>query len=988
MPPARFAALHGLTAVLLAAGAVAARTTPVPEHRFAGELIAYPGPWAFQIDKRSIILVSDRQLDDLTDPDKPVDLGLTGEPRVESLRQICERMRADGLRTLILAHDHFWSQYRRGAEAAARVYLPDTDAAIERIATISRFAAEFGIGLELSLLSPLEIGPGFRRVTGESGQWMHYRKGLRDQTSGAYSVALWRQRRWSNNKGPITVEDAGVRVFAFRERALRGTPHQVVDPDDIVEITDTARVEVFAGLVHRAGDFEAVRIRVHGGGRTDLVGFDRVLVVQVYRTPELDYFSPRALPFLTGLVDRYIDAGVRLNGLYSDEMHIQQDWGYFSHHDHGQFAVRYVTPALGERFAALHGERYRDFARWLVYFTYGQEDFVGDLEATAGAGHVWGDTPEAVAETALFRARYYRLLQDTVVDLFVAAKRHAEARVGHRLEARAHATWAQSPTVDRWDTPGDHHPRHQYEYTSNFVWSNAVQQAASACHDSFKWGDFLTGNGNDHAEGGWLDRNYYGLALACSLGIVNETPYAYAAHWGMPGELHRRRQAVADAYGVGTSPVHGLVQDMQHRDVDVLMLHPLNLVAAEERFGSWMTQYGYANLITQEKLASLGQVRDGAIHLGGRRFTTLVALFEPFPRERLLAMMRELVAQGGRVVWSGPPPLRTWEGGDARGPWQDLMGADFAPRIDGGLIVPGKTVAFEGPLVTVPPQAVLTHFLVDRAHPLVPRTEATVAARIMNDVVGVHRTHPGGGQTLALGMRPRDDQSASLGQDVATWFHVLRALGAYAPSGTFPGHDDHPEHLSRIGPRLFCRFPNGAVSIAPHLRDVVEAWPGGFARKAEEDQAYLERVPPPSERLDLADVRVDGHRVSYSGEGTVSFRRGADGGLEAFAGRGTTGITIDGIAYRLADGPLATVAFAPVPTSRLVDGGAVLVVLAQGTGKVRIPAAGLPARVTLWTEGSRPGSRGAAVAFHREADRLVFEAGDTHGRWVYVVAER
>ena len=987
MPCTSSVVFRELMALVLAVTAIIAQAAPVPELRYAGELIAYPGPWAFQLGKPNLVLVNDQQLDDLTDPDKPVNLSLTGEPCVESLRQLCERAQAAGFRTVILAHDHFFSKYRQPTEAAPRAYLPDTDAAIERIGTISRFAAEYGIGLELSLLSPLEIGPGFRTATGESGQWMHYRKGLRDTTSGAYSVALWRQRKWTNNKGPVALEDAGIRVFAFRERKLRGTPHKVVDPREIVEITETAQAEVFEGLVHKAGTFEAVRVRVHGRGRADLAGFNRVLVVQQYRTPELDYFSPQALPFLTGLVDRYVDAGVKLHGLYSDEMHIQQDWHYFSHHDHGEFAVRYVTPALGARFAELYGEQYRDFAKWLVYFTYGQEDFVGDLGATAGAGHVWGETPEAVADTALFRARYYRLLQDTVVDLFTDAKHHAEARVGHRLEARAHATWAQSPTIDRWDTLGEPPQRHQYEYTSNFVWSNTVQQAASACSDYFKWGDYLTGNGNDHAEGGWLDRNYYGLALACSLGIINELPYAYGAHWGMPGELHRRRQAVADAYGVGSSTVHGLVQNMQHRDVDVLMLYPLNLVASEERFGSWMTQYGYANLITQEKLAALGEVRDGAIHLAGRKFTTLAALFEPFPSERLLAMMRELVAQGGRVVWSGPPPVRTWEGGDARGPWQDLMGADFNPRIDGGLVAPGKTVAFEGVLGNVPPQAVLTHFLVDRVHPLVPRAESAVAARLLSDVVGVHRTHPGGGQTLALGMRPRDDQSASLGQDVATWFHVLRSLGAYAPTNAFPDHNDQTEHLSRTGPHLACRFPNGAISIAPHLRNVVEDWPGGFARNAAEDQAYLARVPPPSERLELADFRVNGRRVAYAGDGTVSFRTAADGMLESFAGRNTAGITIDGVETRLADQPLAQLAFGPVPGDRRVEGGALFLILAQGAGTVRVPAAGLPPRATLWTEGAKPGSRGTAVASRREGETLVFEAGDTQGRLVYVVAE-
>ena len=269
-----------------------------------------------------------------------------------------------------------------------------------------------------------------------------------------------------------------------------------------------------------------------------------------------------------------------------------------------------------------------------MYFVHGQEDGAPDLAAKEDAMHVLGSSPEAIRETALLRSRYYRLLQDGVVDLFTEAKHYAESRMGHRLESRAHATWAESPTIDRWFTGQEHHARNQYEYTSNFVWSCTVHQAASACHDYFKWGDYLTGNGNDHAEGGWIDRNYFALALACSTGILNEVPYSYAAHWGMPAEINRRRNSLVNAYGAAGSPLFGLVQDMQHRDVDVLMLYPLDLVAVDERFGSWMTQYGYANMITQAKLLERGKVAGNAIEVAGRRFTTLATMFEPFPSKR------------------------------------------------------------------------------------------------------------------------------------------------------------------------------------------------------------------------------------------------------------------------------------------------------------------------------------------------------------------
>lgn len=955
----------------------------VPEHLYTGDLVSFPGPWAFQLGKQHIILVNDQQLDDLTDPDKQVDLSLTGEPRLESLRQICERAKQHGQRTLIFAFDHFFNQYRKGTDTAPRQYMPDTDAYIERIGKIGRFAAEFGIGLELSLLSPLELGRGYREATGESGQWMQYRKGLRDPSTGAYSVALWQHRRWSNNKGPISLEDAGVRVFAFQERKLGGSPYRVVDPAGIVEITDTAQVERFEGLVHKAGDFEAVRVRVHGAGRSDLGPLDRVVVVQQYRTPELDYFSANALPFLKGLVDRYLAAGVRLNGLYSDEMHIQQDWSYFNHHDNGQFTLRYVTPALAERYAALYGEQYRDFAKYMIYFAYGQEDTAGDLTATSGAMHVFGDSPRAIRETALFRARYYRLLQDTVVDLFADAKRHAEDKMGHRLESRAHATWAQSPTIDRWNTTGTPQQQQQYEYTSNFVWSNTVQQAASACYDYFKWGDFLTGNGNDHAEGGWLDRNYYGLMLACSIGLTNEIPYAYGAHWGMPGELHRRRQAVADVFGASSTPAHGLVQAMQHRDTEVLMLYPMNLVAVEERFGSWMTQYAYANLITQEKLLELGYVEGGELIVAGRRYTTLAALFEPFPSEKLLAMMDTLAAQGGKVIWSGPPPVVTWEGGDAFAPWQALTGVQYRAEWVEGFGAPSKTMSFSGLLAGVPAQPIPTHFLVDSVYPLTPGEGVTPVAQLGPWVVGAHRTLPGGGQVLTLGFRPRDDQSKSLGTDVRTWFEVLRALGCYAPTGAFADTNDHTDALSRDGAYMVCRFPNGTVSLAPHLRDTLEDWPGGFARKPEEDQKYLDRVPPPSERVQLADYRVNGHRVTYEGDGALSFRVNAAGAMLGFAGQNTRGITVDGRAFTFAEAPLGQLAFAPVEEARRVPGGALMQILVHGQGEVRVPAANLPVAVALIAQGAIPGSRGEEVPSRLEDGVLIFDAGAAGGRWLY-----
>ena len=957
----------------------------VPENLYRGDLVSFPGPWSFKLPRAHIILVSDQELEALSDPDTKLNMSLGHSERMESLREICERGQASGTRTLVLAFDHFFRQYRPGQDEPRRL-TPDMDEYIERITAIGRFAGEHGMGLELSLLSPLEIGPAYTAKTGESGKWMHYRKGLRDPKTGAYSVQLWQHKRWVNNKGPIPIHDAGVRVFAFREAPLANTPYRFVDPEQIIEITDTARVETYEGMSVKRGDFVAERIRIHGSGRADLGPLDRVMVIQQYRTPEMDYFSAKAYPFLTSLIDRYADAGIKLNALYSDEMHIQQDWVYHSHHDNGELAMRYVSDGLAATFADRYGEEYRDFAKYLVYFIHGQEDSSFSLDAKLGVMHVFGRTPQAIRETALFRSRYYRLLQNGVVDLFVRAKRHAEKRMGHRLLSRAHATWAQSPTIDRWDVGRQNHHQNKYEYTSNFVWSNTVHQSAAACSDYFAWGDYLTGTGNDHTEGGWLDRDYYALALGCSTGILNEIPYSYAAHWGMPRELSRRRMALVNAYGASSTPSHGIVQGVQHRDVDVLMLYPLDLVSVEERFGSWMTQYGYTNYVTQEKLLERASVKDGAITMAGRTFHTLVAPFEPFPDRKLLDLMHELAEGGGRVIWSGPPPVLFRDGTRALEPWKKIFSVDYRPDYEEGQYAPGRVVHFEGPLAGVNPQTILTHFLVDRIYPVTPQQDAVPVARVQGQVVGTVRDFDGGGTATFLGYRPRDDQSGSLGYDVKNWFEILSALGAYPATGRFEHLNDNTENLSRTTPFLSCRFPNGAVSVAPHLYDLLEDWDGGFSRNEERDKAYLERVPPPPEDIHLQDFHVNGHRVTYDGRSAVTFRVDRDGNLIGFAGNGCDGITVDGKTTVFAEREFNEIAWAPVPESRRVEDGAIFQLLVRGNGTVRIPAVGLPDEFRLFAQGAKPGSRGEEIECTLEDGSLVFEANRKSAhRWLYVV---
>jgi len=917
-------------------------------------VIQFPAQWSFLLPKASIILVSDQQLDELTNPDKEIDLSLSSTPNKTTLRKLCEQHQASGVKTVIVAFDEFWSAYRPGQGGQPRAFTPDMPDYLARIKKISDFAGQYGIGLELSLLSPLELGRAYHQKTGESGRWVQYREGWRDPKTGEFTVQLWEQRQWTNNKGTINLTRTGVRLFAYRERRIGNTDFYAVDPKAIVELKTPPQITVSESA---SGSSPAHRLTVHGTGETEVADLDRVLVVVSYQTPEMDYFSPKALPYLKELVQEYHTAGVRLNGLYSDEIHIQGDWNYFGHHDEGEFTLRYLTPNFAQKFAGLYGAEFADFEKYLVYFCRGQHGFLPNLDARAPAQHVLGNTPDDVQRTWLLRRRYYDLLEKTVADLFVQAKEYAEKLYGHELEARAHATWAQSPTIDHWRSGGTQHAPRQYDYTPNFVWSNTVQQAACACSDYFRWNEFLTGSGNDHAEGGWSDRDYYGLALACSTGILNKYPNSYAAAWGMPNVALARHHALEDAFGAWGRPQFMAVTEGVHRDIEVLMLYPLSLVAADERFGSWMVQYGYANYVTPEKLLQYGRVNDnGTITMAGRTFSTLAALFEPLPPVGLIEFLEHFVARGGRLIWSGPLPRFDLAGADVRTRWQTLCGIKRYDVAHQGLIAAGARTEFVGPLATVLQQTILTEFIVDWIYPVEVADGVAVVAHAYDRTVGLHRKVGEAGSVTYLGFRPRDDQSASLGYEVRTWFEILNVLGGYPAARVGLTTNDNPSVVSRTTPWLATRFPNGTTIIAMHYRSHVESWPGGYHRDEKRDAEIIQQNPLPPDALELRDLAVNGHSVNYRGRLIVAFRLDAEQQLVAFSGYDCATITVDGREQRFADQPFATIGWAPVPASRRVAGGAILEVWVQGEGEVRIPLIEPVRSPALFFAHGRPGT--------------------------------
>jgi len=783
---------------------------------------------------------------------------------------------------------------------------------IDAIVVMNEVCRRYGLGIGASIINPLDLGRDFRHRFGAGGVHRTFSEGVLTG-DGLFRFQVPLERRWVNNKGPVDLEFIKARAFAFEEKPVPGSDYVVVEPGSIQEITEDLQYGEIDATVSSERAYSSSPLEV--SGRTRIPG-NRVLVVLHMATPEMDYFHPQAGAYIKEIIDEYHRRGVQFREFYSDEMHIQFDWDFGAHFGSTEIRTRFMTDSFARELSKLD-PLYEDFDKALVYHCYGTDACWGGSNHSQ---HVLGADPASLYRTFKMRKTYFEALQDRVVEITNQARRYSEKLYGFPVFTRAHATWQESPTCDKYHRAGHFQAAtaagaSTYDYTPDYVYSSSIREAISACYDYFKWNDYLTGGGNDFCECGLLDRNYYGGAMAASFASLNEYKSSYWGAWGFPDEVRSRFSAVSTAFGLGSGPAQW-VHEARPRVVDVAIIYPKDLLYCEERFGSWMVQYGYANYITADKLVEKGQLDEerGVIEVGNCRYSTLVVAFEPLASDSFLRLLKRFIESGGSVVWMSAFPV------DATGHvskyWQDLFGVRPQGTILAGFSA--DSVCFEGELQPVGRMDILTDFLVDRVYP-VDVLDASVVARASAKVVGTIR-RAGKGIACYLGCRLRDDQSGSTGEDVSTLSDVLHVLRLQ--SGSLPGGDDSPEFLARKGPRTgshyFASFDNGAISAANHYRSIAEAWDGGFFRDKEKDREALKGKDLPGLDLVLDNITIRGQTVSYAGEGAVIWRL-EEGQLLAFAGRGTTGICLNGKQIRFSDIP-ATLAFAPVPRERLPGG--------------------------------------------------------------------
>ena len=861
----------------------------------------------------TLIITDEKQLERIiNDPDKPFNLdddrGYSGEKqsiynKPTSLVDICKQGVEKGAKRLEVSYDYFFG-------GTKRKYYPDDTFTIKAFKVIHDVAAQYGLGFSASVLSPLDIGPGYAKAYKQTGETCQFQENGIDERTGVFSTLIEYQTQWTNNKGPIKLKLKEWQVYAFHERQIEDSDFYYVNPDTISDITDHCNmiIDESKNKISKTG---------YGRGMLSITGslpedkkndsLNRILAIITYETPEIDYFSDFAWPYIKSILDQHADAGITYSGFYSDEMHIQFDWDLISHFGLNEIRTRYITDSLMAHMTEKFDDaKFGDLRKYLIYFAYGHQAAHGLPEHT-DAQHVFGQDDTSIHQTIQMRSRYFEALQKKVVNLALQGKAYAEEINNRDIMTRAHATWQEAPTCDRFyaeskfqEADDKRHTR--YEYTPEYVWSSSIRENMSACYDYFKWNQFLTGGGTDHPEGGFIDRNYYAQALAVSFGLLNQYPLSYCASWGSPADIKDRQRYVRRAFGnleFSADIRDVLVQGLEARKSEVLALYPLELNPFAERFGSWMVQYGYCDYISEEMLLKhVDFQQQSELKVSSRSYRCLLVLFQPLLKQETLELLEKWVQCGGKVVWISVPLASGTVSDTLLQRWSDLFGIQKATPAWKGKKASHQQIRFSDALDDIEAMPVLSDLLPDRVYSVYPDCRSSIIAWCGDEPVGVCKKTAAGGLAAYLGFRPRDDQSCSQGEDQAYLFNVLSKLGAYSSNG--------PEAVSRPAesPWFISEFPNGAVSIATHYRTLEECWPGTFFRDEEADNQLVKQLNLPTDKIDAQDALILGHNISYNGIGHVSYRLNKQGVPIGFSGIETTGITINNKSYNFSDQPV------------------------------------------------------------------------------------
>ena len=114
----------------------------------------------------------------------------------------------------------------------------DMDEYVKMIQLRSEFAKKYDMEIYLSLLSTHDLGPAHKNQTNEAGRWLGYKVGVMNASAGSFSLPMWQQMYWTNNKGMFPIKLKNIKAYAFKEKPVKASHFVAVNPDEIVKIKD------------------------------------------------------------------------------------------------------------------------------------------------------------------------------------------------------------------------------------------------------------------------------------------------------------------------------------------------------------------------------------------------------------------------------------------------------------------------------------------------------------------------------------------------------------------------------------------------------------------------------------------------------------------------------------------------------------------------------------------------------------------------------
>ncbi len=200
---------------------------------------------------RTLMFEDERQLDIILDsPDKSLivedDRGYSMEQKKfrenikgateDTLRKRIESAKEANVAILQLTYDFFFG-------GSVRTLYPDSEKTVQAYKVVHDLAKEYGLGFSACISNPLDLGGGYVKNHDEVGYSWHYHEGAIDE-AGNYSVKMTMQKQWSNNKGPVRLELDKIVVYAFHEEQFEDTTYFYVNPEEILDISAAAKLEV------------------------------------------------------------------------------------------------------------------------------------------------------------------------------------------------------------------------------------------------------------------------------------------------------------------------------------------------------------------------------------------------------------------------------------------------------------------------------------------------------------------------------------------------------------------------------------------------------------------------------------------------------------------------------------------------------------------------------------------------------------------------